>query len=63
MHLSTDLSFRRSTYSNPQNCVEIAAVPGGDAAVRDSMNPERGHSAIPGAEWTAFLDAVKSKEL
>jgi hypothetical protein len=61
MYSSTDdsLVFRKSSYSNPQNCVEVADVPGGDAAVRDSMNPQDGHFLMPGAEWSALLGAVR----
>ncbi|MBB6121909.1 DUF397 domain-containing protein [Nocardiopsis algeriensis] len=55
----SDLQFRKSSYSNPQNCVEVADLPGGDAAVRDSQNPELGHFTIPGAEWSALLGAVR----
>jgi len=62
MYSSTDntkLSFRKSSYSNPNNCVEVADVPGGDAAVRDSMNPLEGHFVVPGKEWSALLYAVR----
>lgn len=63
MYSSTDsqLVFRKSSYSNPSNCVEVADVPGGDAAVRDSQNPDQGHFLLPGAEWSALLGAVRSK--
>ncbi|MGW5879707.1 DUF397 domain-containing protein [Nocardiopsis terrae] len=53
------LKFRKSSYSNPSNCVEVADVPGGDAAVRDSMNPEHGYFLVPGGEWEALLGAVR----
>lgn len=59
MHSPTDLDFRKSSYSNPQNCVEAADVPGGEAALRDSKHPEKGHFTIPSAEWAGFLDAVR----
>ena len=57
MHSSTDsakLNFRKSSYSNPNNCVEVADVPGGDAAVRDSMNPWRDTSSYPGRSGALF---------
>ncbi|MFW5415860.1 DUF397 domain-containing protein [Nocardiopsis sp. CNT-189] len=63
MYSSTDdtgLRFRKSSYSNPSNCVEVADIPGGDAAVRDSMNPRDGYFAVPSAEWAALLSAVKT---
>ncbi|WP_017607076.1 DUF397 domain-containing protein [Nocardiopsis xinjiangensis] len=64
MYLSTDsaeLNFRKSSYSNPNNCVEVADVPGGDAAVRDSMNPLEGHLIVSGQEWGALLNAVRRR--
>ena len=54
-----ELNFRKSSYSNPNNCVEVADVPGGDAAVRNSMNPHEGHFVVPGSEWSALLHAVR----
>ncbi|GAB3732189.1 DUF397 domain-containing protein [Nocardiopsis nanhaiensis] len=60
MYSSTDaLEFRKSSYSNPSNCVEVADVPGGDAAIRDSMNPEYGHVVVPGGEWGALICIVR----
>ncbi|WP_116244866.1 DUF397 domain-containing protein [Nocardiopsis sp. FIRDI 009] len=60
MYSSTDeLKFRKSSYSNPSNCVEVADTPSGDTAVRDSMNPGYGHFLFPGTEWTALLSAVR----
>ncbi|MFC3998511.1 DUF397 domain-containing protein [Nocardiopsis sediminis] len=55
---SRPLVFRKSSYSNPQNCVEVAEFHVG-AAVRDSMNPGQGHLSLPATEWVAFLEAVK----
>lgn len=61
---SPELKFRKSSYSNPQNCVEVADLHGMPAAaVRDSQYPHLGHFVIPGSEWAAFLDAVRSGEL
>lgn len=45
------LAFRKSSYSNPNNCVGAADVPGGDAAVRDSQNPDDGYFLLPSREW------------
>ncbi|MFV2195532.1 DUF397 domain-containing protein [Nocardiopsis sp. LOL_012] len=64
MYSSTDeLTFRKSSYSNPSNCVEVANVPGGNAAVRDSMNPQYGHFLIPGTEWAALLGSVRGDDV
>ncbi|WP_344098590.1 DUF397 domain-containing protein, partial [Nocardiopsis tropica] len=40
------LVFRKSSYSTPQNCVEVADMPSA-AAVRDSQNPGAGHLEVP----------------
>ena len=64
MHSSAkdaQLAFRKSSYSNPSHCVEVADVPGGDAAVRDSQNPQDGHFLVPGPEWGALLGAVRRR--
>ena len=59
------LRFRTSSYSGGggQNCVEVADVPGGSAAVRDSQNPGAGHFVLSSSEWSAFLDAVRCHQL
>ncbi|MFE1170669.1 DUF397 domain-containing protein [Nocardiopsis sp. NPDC058789] len=48
------LAFRKSSYSTPQNCVEVADLPSG-AAVRDTQNRELACLVFPGKEWTAML--------
>jgi Domain of unknown function (DUF397). len=50
--------------SHGQNCVEVATIPEEPAAaMRDSQNPHLGHLVIPGREWAAFLDAVRTNAL
>ncbi|MGW9346100.1 DUF397 domain-containing protein [Nocardiopsis flavescens] len=63
MYSSTDsrLVFRKSSYSNPSNCVEYANAGEGTAAVRDSQNPDDGHFLLPGREWGALLNAVRHR--
>ena len=51
------LNFRKSTYSQPQNCVEVADLPEG-SAVRDSQNREAGHLTFGSAEWAALLSTA-----
>lgn len=48
------LSFRKSSYSTPQNCVEVADLPSA-AAVRDTQNRAAGHLVFPVTEWAALL--------
>ncbi|WP_017537030.1 DUF397 domain-containing protein [Nocardiopsis halophila] len=55
-------AFRKSSYSDRDNCVEVADLPG-VAAVRDSQHPDRGHLLFTAAEWRAFLNEVKHDRL
>lgn len=41
-------------------CVQIAALPDGGAAIRDGKDPEGPTLKFDGAEWAAFLKAVKA---
>lgn len=58
---STNLDFRKSSYSDRNNCVEVADVPSG-SAVRDSQNPAAGHLEVPATEWGALLAGVRAAE-
>ena len=51
------LAFRKSSYSTPQNCVEVADLQSG-VAVRDSQNPYEGHLEVSAVEWFAVLRAT-----
>ncbi|MFJ7204422.1 DUF397 domain-containing protein [Streptomyces sp. NPDC098789] len=59
------LAWTKSTYSSDGgNCLEVAsgqligAVP-----VRDSKNPTGPALVVTGAQWTAFVNAVKGGQL
>lgn len=54
--------FRKSSYSDRDNCVEVADAHSA-AAVRDSQHPEEGHLLFSAAEWRAFLEEVKHERL
>ncbi|MEC4015156.1 DUF397 domain-containing protein [Streptomyces sp. H27-D2] len=57
-------SWRKSSYSGANgDCVEIAGLPNGGRAVRDSKNPDDGFFSFPAGEWQAFIQAVKGGEL
>ncbi len=43
---------------NDVNCVEIAGLPDGGAAVRDSKDPTGPVLAVPLAQWAAFVGAA-----
>ncbi|QBI52917.1 DUF397 domain-containing protein [Streptomonospora litoralis] len=56
------LQFRKSSYSNPSNCVEVADTLHG-AAVRDTQHRHLGHIEFPAVEWKALLHALDAGEL
>lgn len=54
------VTWQKSARSNPNgNCVELAALPGGGAAVRNSRHPEGPALIYTPAEITAFLQGAK----
>jgi hypothetical protein len=59
-----DLTWRTSSYSSGQggNCVEIADLPNGAQAVRDSKNRTGPALTFTAAEWSAFTAGVRSGE-
>lgn len=53
----------RSSFSGPQgNCVEVAMLPGGQVAVRNSRDPNGPALIFTGPEWDAFLNGVRGGE-
>ena len=58
------LVWRKSTRSGAQggNCVEVAELPDGGMAVRDSKNPTGAVLNFTKGEWDAFLDGAKAGE-
>ncbi|GAA2215796.1 DUF397 domain-containing protein [Nonomuraea monospora] len=58
------LSWRKASYSSAegQNCVEVATLPDGGRAVRDSKNPGGLVLTFTVAEWNAFVMGVKDGE-
>lgn len=58
-----DLSFRKAAASsNGGNCVEVALLPDGGRAVRDSKDQAGPVLRFTRAEWSAFLDGAKGGE-
>jgi hypothetical protein len=53
----------KSSYSGPQgNCVEVAQLPGGEIALRNSRHPDGPALVFTGAEWDAFLCGARDGE-
>jgi hypothetical protein len=64
MSLPADLghvTWIKSSHSGPTggNCVETAAVPGGEVAVRDSKVPGGPALVFPAAAWGAFVAGLR----
>lgn len=56
----TDVTWRKSARSNPYgNCVELAALPGGEVAVRNSRHPAGPALVYTPAEMAAFVQGAK----
>jgi Domain of unknown function (DUF397) len=54
--------FRRSTFCGGGTCVEVAPLPDGQIAVRDSKNLNGRQHTFTQAEWAAFVQGVKAGE-
>jgi len=56
--------WRKSRRSGPQggNCVEIAHLPDGRVAVRNSRHPGGPALLFTPTEWDAFIDGAKDGE-
>ncbi|MGH3611934.1 MAG: DUF397 domain-containing protein [Pseudonocardia sp.] len=57
------LQWRKSEHSNPNGaCVELAALPGGRVAMRNSRHPDGVVLIQSGAEFLGFLLGAKDGE-
>lgn len=56
MNPTTPLSFRKSSYSQTSNCVEVAK--NGAAYVRDSKDNKSPILSFSADSWTSFINAV-----
>ncbi|HEY6424197.1 MAG TPA: DUF397 domain-containing protein [Pseudonocardiaceae bacterium] len=56
------LRFRTSSLCSKGGCVEVAALPNGGAAVRDTKNRTREPLMFDGQEWADFVAGVKNGE-
>jgi Domain of unknown function (DUF397) len=56
----TDVSWRKSRHSNSQGtCVELARLPGGQIAVRNSRFPDGPVHVYSRADMRALIEGVK----
>jgi hypothetical protein len=57
------MKWVKSTYSaNEGECVEVAPLPDGGRAVRDSKNPDGPVLRFASGEWRRFLASVKAQD-
>jgi hypothetical protein len=56
------LHWFKSSFSAAGNCVEVAHLPSGGVAVRDSKNRAQSPHVYTRAEWAAFLAGAKNGE-
>ena len=56
----SDLQWIKSSYSGAKgnNCVEIAALPDGGRAIRDSKNPDGAALILTSAQWDEFTKVL-----
>ncbi len=57
-----DLHWFKSSFSAAGNCVEVAHLPGGGIAVRDSKDRAKSAHVYTRPEWEAFLAGVRNGE-
>ncbi|WP_406418203.1 DUF397 domain-containing protein [Streptomyces sp. NBC_00873] len=63
-HDLSAVAWRKASASGGEgNCVEVAQLPGGGTAVRDSKNLSRAPLRFTGSEWAAFLGGIMADEL
>jgi len=56
-----EVTWRKSRRSGPQggNCVEVARLPDGQVAVRNSRHPSGTALVFTSAEWAAFVGGAR----
>ena len=61
--VSRKLIWRKSTLSQgASNCVELAPMPGGEVAMRNSRDPEGAVLVFTRAEMAVFVEGAKLRE-
>ena len=57
-----DLEFLTSSWSRPDDCVEVCRMPDGRVAVRDSKNRAGPLLTFTSAQWARFVAGIKNEE-
>jgi hypothetical protein len=57
-----NLRWFKSTASAAGNCVEVAHLPSGGVALRDTKDRSKAPHVYTGTEWQAFLTGAKNGE-
>lgn len=55
-------SWKKSTHSASENCVEARFTGAGDVQLRDSKHPDGPVLTFTPARWNAFIGGVKTGE-
>jgi hypothetical protein len=56
------LHWFKSSFSAAGNCVEVAHLPGGGVALRDTKDRAKAPHLYTSGEWEAFLKGAKNGE-
>jgi Domain of unknown function (DUF397) len=61
--MTAQLPWRRSSFCSAQGCVEVASLPDGQKALRDSKAGDSGTILVFSAdEWASFIGGVRAGE-
>jgi predicted secreted Zn-dependent protease len=60
--LTSTLDWRKASASGNNGCVELAPLPEGGVAVRDSKNPAGPVLSFTRHEWISFCDGMRKGE-
>jgi len=58
-----ELNWRKALSSGINGCLEMARLPTGDVAVRDSKHPNDSVLVCSAESWSVWVDAARSGEL
>ena len=58
----TNAQWMKSRMCSADGCVEVAHLPGGHVALRDSKDISKAAHVFDGEEWAAFIAGAKNGE-